>query len=245
MAFPGRQTSRRVCRSITQCQGHLCRSSHSVPAAGFPGAGCPAWLFIRRGPSITASTVLIDGVNMNTSTLLSRPFLLVVVLAVSWAAAVPLQDTGLLQDIHSETQLQEYLENNPSVALQMYPDLLREASEVMVVVDPDVVVEMLRRRSLEAVDMQEQQQQEEEEEEEPQKGSVEEEEEEHDRRKRQATFGFGMNRGPYGRNYHASAGYNRRFNNGRTAVGVNAHRNWGSSGKSHGLGISFSHRFRR
>ncbi|XP_050728612.1 tau-tubulin kinase 1-like isoform X2 [Eriocheir sinensis] len=186
---------------------------------------------------------------MNTSTLLSRPFLLVVVLAVSWAAAVPLQDTGLLQDIHSETQLQEFLENNPSVALQMYPDLLREASEVMVVVDPDVVVEMLRRRSLEAADMEEQQQQEqeeEEEEEEPQKGSVEEEEEEeHDRRKRQATFDFGMNRGAYGRNYHASAGYNRRFNNGRTSVGVNAHRNWGSSGKSHGFGISFSHRFRR
>ncbi|XP_050728731.1 uncharacterized protein LOC127004640 isoform X9 [Eriocheir sinensis] len=172
---------------------------------------------------------------MNTSTLLSRPFLLVVVLAVSWAAAVPLQDTSLLQDIHSETQLQEFLENNPSVALQMYPDLLREASEVMVVVDPDVVVEMLRRRSLEAADMEEQQQQEQE----------EEEEEEHDRRKRQATFDFGMNRGAYGRNYHASAGYNRRFNNGRTAVGVNAHRNWGSSGKSHGIGISFSHRFRR
>ncbi|XP_050714360.1 uncharacterized protein LOC126997348 [Eriocheir sinensis] len=171
---------------------------------------------------------------MKTSTLLSRPFLLVVALAVSWTAAVPLQDTSFLQDIRSDEQLQEFLENNPSVALQMYPDLLREASQVLVVVDPDVVVEMLRQRSLEAADTQEKQQEE----------QQEEAEENHDRKKRQATFDFGMNRGPYGRDYHASAGYNHHFNSGRSSVGVNAHRNWGSSGKSHGFGISFSHRFR-
>ena len=127
---------------------------------------------------------------MNTSTLLGRPLLLVVVLAVSWAAAVPLQDTSLLQNIRSEEQLRDFLHNNPDVALQMYPDLLQEASEVTLFVEPDVVVEMLRRKVLEEAYMQQEEQQEGKEEEEE-----EEAEEDHDRRKRQATFDFGMQRG--------------------------------------------------
>ncbi|MGU0940938.1 hypothetical protein ACSETY_34940, partial [Pseudomonas aeruginosa] len=75
-----------------------------------------------------------------------RPFLVVVMLAVSWAAAVPLQDTYNLQDIHSEEQLQAYLENNPSTVNELYPDLLREASQVLMVVDPYTLVEMLRKQ---------------------------------------------------------------------------------------------------
>lgn len=127
---------------------------------------------------------------MRTYTLTSSPLLMVVVLAASWTAAFPLQEASVLQGIRLEEQLQEFLGNNPDLALQLYPDLLQEASEVMVVVDPNVVVEMLRHRSLQVADMKKEQQ---EGDEESQKGEVEgHEEEEHDRRKRQATFGFGM-----------------------------------------------------
>ncbi|XP_063873144.1 uncharacterized protein LOC135107342 isoform X1 [Scylla paramamosain] len=170
-----------------------------------------------------------------------RPFLVVAMLAVSWAAAAPLQDTYNLQDIHSEEQLQAYLENNPSAVRELYPDLLREASQVLMVVDPYTLVEMLRRQEA-AVTLETQ---EEEEDEEAQRVTQEDQKDEHDRRKRQVTFGFGMNRGPYGKNYRANVGYQRRFNNGRSSFGVHGHRNWGASGRSHGFGISFSHRFGR
>ncbi|MGL8460877.1 hypothetical protein, partial [Salmonella sp. NW543] len=183
---------------------------------------------------------------VKTCTLLGRSLLLVAMLAVSWAAAVPLQDIHSLRNIHSEEQLQAYVENNPSVVSELYPDLLREASEVLVVVDPDRLVEMLREQEAAATqETHEEGEDQKEEEDEEKEGLQEDQENEHDRRKRQATFGFGMNRGPYGRDYSANAGYQRNFNNGRSSWGVNAHRNWGASGRSHGFGISFSHRFRR
>ncbi|XP_050714692.1 uncharacterized protein LOC126997567 [Eriocheir sinensis] len=67
----------------------------------------------------------------------------------------------------------------------------------------------------------------------------------HVRRRRQLHGSFGTNRSPFGRDYSASVGYNKNFNKGRTSVGVHGHRNWGASGKGHGAGFSFTHRFRR
>lgn len=158
---------------------------------------CPASGFIRRSSRVTIITVCTDTAIMKTCTLLGRPLLLVAMLAVSWAAAVPLQDTHNLQDIHSEEQLQAYLESNPSVVRELYPDLLREASQVLVIVDPDTLVEMLRQQAATAT--QEAQEEEEEEEkkgeEESHEGTQEYEVDEHHRSKRQVTFGVGMNRG--------------------------------------------------
>ncbi|XP_045134419.1 uncharacterized protein LOC123517982 [Portunus trituberculatus] len=217
--------------------------------ACFPRVECPASGFIRRGSGVTSITVCIDTAIMKTCTLLGRPLLLVAVLAVSWAAAVPLQDTDRLQDIHSEEQLQAYLESNPSVLRELYPDLLREASEVLVVVDPDTLVEMLREQAATATHEPHQEdkeeEEEEEEEEEAQEGTQKYQEDKNHRSKRQVTFGVGMNRGSYGRDYNANIGYERRFNNGRSSFGVHANKNWGASGRSHGFGISFSHRFGR
>ncbi|XP_063873142.1 uncharacterized protein LOC135107341 isoform X1 [Scylla paramamosain] len=209
--------------------------------------GCPILVFIRRGSGVTSITVFTDTANMKTCTLLVHPLLMVGMLAVSLAAGVTLQDTHRLQDTYLEEQLQAYLETNPSVLLDLYPDLLREASQVLVVVDPETVVEMLRKQYAAAAPeaQTEKEEMKEEEETETHDGKQEDQKDEHDRRKRQATFGFGMNRGPYGRNYQANVGYQRRFNSGRSSFGVHGHKNWGASGRSHGFGITFLHRFRR
>ncbi|XP_050714359.1 uncharacterized protein LOC126997347 [Eriocheir sinensis] len=174
---------------------------------------------------------------MKTSTGLGHSFLLVVVLAVSWAAAAPAPDQ------RSEQELREFLNSRPFTPYPFsFPPRSHHynhypynsfpsyhASRHVAVVDPYSVVSFLVNNERWA----------------DQNDSDESDEDDHERRKRQATFDFGMHRGPYGRDYHASAGYNRNFNSGRTSVGVNAHRNWGSGGKSHGFGISFSHKFRR
>ncbi|KAK8400477.1 hypothetical protein O3P69_003262 [Scylla paramamosain] len=137
---------------------------------------------------------------MKTCTLLVHPLLMVGMLAVSLAAGVTLQDTHRLQDTYLEEQLQAYLETNPSVLLDLYPDLLREASQVLVVVDPETVVEMLRKQYAAAAPeaQTEKEEMKEEEETETHDGKQEDQKDEHDRRKRQATFGFGMNRGSHG-----------------------------------------------
>ncbi|MGU0940943.1 hypothetical protein ACSETY_34965, partial [Pseudomonas aeruginosa] len=90
-----------------------------------------------------------------------------------------------------EEQLQAYLETNPSVLLDLYPDLLREASQVLVVVDPETVVEMLRKQYAAAAPeaQTEKEEMKEEEETETHDGKQEDQKDEHDRRKRQATFG--------------------------------------------------------
>ena len=82
-----------------------------------------------------------------------------------------------------------FVEKNPFLVRQLYPDL-SEASEDLLVFDPDVMMKMLRRQEVVAT----QEDEEQEEQEEAQEGTEEDQEEEHDHRKRQATFDFGMNR---------------------------------------------------
>lgn len=79
---------------------------------------------------------------MNTSTLLGRPLLLVAVLAVSWAAAVPLQPLSGNTDIAQDPQT--FFDNHPSVARELYPHLLNAASDVNLIVNRNVVLDLLR-----------------------------------------------------------------------------------------------------
>ena len=121
-----------------------------------------------------------------TYIVLAHPFFLIRMLVVSWAVTVPLQDMEGTKDIYTEEQLQDFLEKNPSLVSQLRPDLLRKASEVLLIVDPEVMVEMFRRK--EATFTQEELL------ETTQEGTREDKEDKHDRKKRQATFGFSMNR---------------------------------------------------
>ena len=78
---------------------------------------------------------------MNSSTLLGRPLLLVAVLAVSWAAAVPIQvsgNEGLIEDP------QTFLKQHPSIARELFPDLLDAASDVNLFLNRDAVSDILR-----------------------------------------------------------------------------------------------------
>ncbi|XP_050714824.1 uncharacterized protein LOC126997648 isoform X1 [Eriocheir sinensis] len=79
---------------------------------------------------------------MNTSTLLGRPLLLVVVLAVSWAAAVPLQAVSGKEDLREDPET--FLRQHPSIARELYPDLLNAASEVNLILNRDVAQGVLR-----------------------------------------------------------------------------------------------------
>lgn len=79
---------------------------------------------------------------MNTSTLLGRPLLLVAVLAMSCAAAVPLQAVSWNEDLTEDPQT--FLEQHPSIARELYPHLLNAASDVTLILDRDAVLDALR-----------------------------------------------------------------------------------------------------
>ncbi|KAK8400498.1 hypothetical protein O3P69_003278 [Scylla paramamosain] len=211
---------------------------------------------------------------MKTSTHLGRPLVLVALLAVSWAAAAPLQIVTEKGDVRDE--LQAFFEQNPSIAEDLYPELLELASDVEVTVDQEDVLDLLdgyvRESTVEEIEEELEREEEE-----------EEEEQEQPRKKRQTITGnlhssrnalvssiggslglshswdngrhsFNGNVGATkhtvnglgsANSYSAGVGYNFRPNK-RTSFGVSAHKTMiPGGGSSHGFGLSFSHKFGR
>ncbi|XP_050714695.1 uncharacterized protein LOC126997570 isoform X2 [Eriocheir sinensis] len=179
-------------------------------------------------------------------TVFSGPLLLVAVLAVPWVAAAPLESASEDDDVNAA--LEAFLDQNPSVAEDLYPKLVNAANYVTLSLDEDVVLDLVENymKDVAAHVIADQLEESEKEEEE---AEAEEAQEEHARQKRQTSVTGAINssRNPLvGRfnSYNAGVGYN--FNpNKRTSIGVNAHKSWTPAGNSHGFGLSFTHKFGR
>lgn len=81
---------------------------------------------------------------MKTWTAFSRSLMLMALLAVSWAAAAPLQgDPG--NDV-SEDEVMTYFEDRPDAAVELLPDLINQATSIEVTVDDDVLADLIEKK---------------------------------------------------------------------------------------------------
>ena len=78
---------------------------------------------------------------MRTSTHLGRSLVLMALVAVSCAAAVPVETGTEVEDVRDEVNA--FLDQNPAIAEELYPELLDLASEVNVTVDQEDVLDLL------------------------------------------------------------------------------------------------------
>ncbi|MPC85938.1 hypothetical protein E2C01_080744 [Portunus trituberculatus] len=78
---------------------------------------------------------------MKTSTHLGRSLVLVALLAVSWAGAAPLVIDPEKEDVRDEVQA--FLDQNPAIAEDLYPELLDLAYEVNITVNQEDLLDLL------------------------------------------------------------------------------------------------------
>ncbi|XP_050714694.1 uncharacterized protein LOC126997570 isoform X1 [Eriocheir sinensis] len=150
-------------------------------------------------------------------TVFSGPLLLVAVLAVPWVAAAPLESASEDDDVNAA--LEAFLDQNPSVAEDLYPKLVNAANYVTLSLDEDVVLDLVENymKDVAAHVIADQLEESEKEEEE---AEAEEAQEEHARQKRQTSVTGAINssRNPFGRSIGGSATVNHAWDNGRHSL---------------------------
>ncbi|XP_045135091.1 kinesin-related protein 12-like [Portunus trituberculatus] len=197
---------------------------------------------------------------MKTSTHLGRSLVLVALLAVSWAGAAPLVIDPEKEDVRDEVQA--FLDQNPAIAEDLYPELLDLAYEVNITVNQEDLLDLLdgyvREATVEEIEEELEREEEEEElekeeeememmKEEEELEKIKEEEYGDPRKKRQTLLGnLHRSSNAYGKSIQGSLSLSHSSNNGRHSfsgnIGAAKHTiNGLGSAKSYSAGVGYKY----